>query len=90
MSAIAVASLARSRFARPGIAFCSCKIVGTRTDRAARTGAMLAYPPIPRTAAASRTIGRDVATERSAMNGAAAERREISRRNGAAATAWNR
>ncbi len=35
---------------------------------------MLAYPPIPRTAAASRTIGRDVATERSAMNGAAAER----------------
>ena len=64
--------------------------MGTRTDRAATTGAMLAYPPIPNTAAASRTIGRLVATERSATNGAAADRSDTSRLNGAAATPWKR
>ncbi len=88
--AIAVAILASSRFARPGTAFCSCTTVGTRNDRAASTGAMLAYPPMPRTADAPRTTGRAAITDPRATNGAVAERIEISRRNGAARRPWNR
>ena len=84
------AILASNRFARPGTAFCSCTTVGTRNDRAASTGAILAYPPMPRTADAPRTTGRAAITDPRATNGAVAERIEISRRNGAARRPWNR
>ena len=42
VSATAVTVLARNRLASPGTAFCSWTTVGTRSDRAARTGATLA------------------------------------------------
>ena len=63
--ATAAAQRAATRLTTPGTPFCSISTIGVLTRRAARIAGALAYPPMPTTTSAARTMGR---TTREAAN----------------------
>ncbi len=72
--ATALAHRAAMRFTNPGTLFGSIRTTGVRVRRAAMIAGALAYPPMPTTTSAARTMGRTSRAASRAMETALTDR----------------